>query len=230
MNKACKDSLVVVPYRDRSEQLNKFIHTFNKVYTPALKSVDLCIVEQTPGRKFNRGLIKNIGGIYAREQHYKYIYFNDVDILCNGDVLGSAHAQTDWDAATLFSAHRQCFGGAVKLTTDSFHTCNGFPSDLWGWGLEDRSLYYRYLINDMSIRPWTDNTANVEILNHSPVERQWPYKGLMLDRYNAETTNLNCGDTDKQLRYIQQSGVNTADYTVLETTVQDNITRITVQV
>lgn len=230
MSTICKDSLVVVPYRDRPEHLNKFIHSFHKVYASVLSSVDLCIVEQSPEKKFNRGLIKNIGGIHALRQHYKYIYFNDVDILCNKIIMEGAHAQTDWDAAVLYSAHRECFGGVVKLTTDSFHTCNGFPSDLWDWGLEDRSLYYRYLINNMSIRPYIDNTANVELLNHSPSERKWPYKGLMLDRYNAEKANLNCGDTDRQLKYIQHSGVNTADYTILETTVQDNITRIIVQV
>lgn len=212
-------TLVIVPYRDRVDHLQTLTTTFLERYTTAIPGVDLCIVEQNEGKEFNRGLIKNIGGIYAKEHGYKYIIFNDVDCIPNDWILNNVYNQTGWDACRIYNAHAQCFGGVIKLTTDSFHQCNGFPSDLWKWGIEDRAIYYRYVINSMSISPWKHTGKYMNILKHISLGvPNMQYTDERKERHQAEVNIFNCGIKKKQLDYIQQSGINTATYEI------DNIT------
>ena len=128
----------------------------------------------------------------------------------------------------MHNAHARCLGGIVKVTTESFHKCNGFPSDLWEWGIEDRSLYYRYVINDMTVSPWCDNSRHIACLTHDTSVIR--YSGAVLQRDEKEQEIFNCDDVNRQLKYIQRSGVNTAEYTILEANVEDNVTRLLARV
>src|SRR5207244_1323997 len=56
---------IVVPYRERPEQLARFVPHLNAYFTRDKLDKDipwrLTIVEQAAGQDFNRGLLKNIG-------------------------------------------------------------------------------------------------------------------------------------------------------------------------
>lgn len=208
-------TLVVVPYRDREKHLQVLTTAFLERYITTIPECDLCVVEQAPGKDFNRGLTKNIGGIYAKDHGYKYIIFNDVDCIPGDWILNNIYTNTDWDACRIYNAHKRCFGGVMKLTTDSFHICNGFPSDIWQWGVEDRALYYRYVINSMSISPWKKTRKYMNVLNHVKARgrvHRMQYGGGRNNRSQTEANIYKCGDKKKQLEYIQKSGINTSTY------------------
>ena len=72
---------VIVPYRNRPEQLE----TFKKRLTRYLKRNDipfeLIIVNQDDAKLFNRGMLLNIGFKYAEKLGCDYVVFHDIDMI-----------------------------------------------------------------------------------------------------------------------------------------------------
>jgi hypothetical protein len=74
---------VIVPFREqveqkRGEQLKKFLKHFDKLGYPVL------IVEQGEGKKFNRGMLLNIGADLVDSA---YVIFHDVDLIPKKSIL-----------------------------------------------------------------------------------------------------------------------------------------------
>jgi len=73
---------IVVPYRDREEQLSRF----KKHLTAFLKRTltvpfTIIVVEQSDRKEFNRGKLLNIGFEEAKKQKCTYVIFHDVDMI-----------------------------------------------------------------------------------------------------------------------------------------------------
>ena len=134
---------IVVPYRDqpeqnRSDQLKKFSEFFDKLGWPVL------IVEQTEGKKFNRGALLNVGYDLVDTD---YIIFHDVDLLPKKTLLpyyevlptSPIHlgkAITKYDSPTFL-------GAVVSVSKKDYKSINGFPNNFWGWGGEDDAFRIR---------------------------------------------------------------------------------------
>ena len=39
------------------------------------------------------------------------------------------------------------------MKKEHFQLINGYPNNIWGWGIEDRALYYRCHIKNVSMSP-----------------------------------------------------------------------------
>jgi len=134
---------IVVPYRDqpeqnRSDQLKKFCQFFDALGWPVL------IVEQTPGNKFNRGALLNIGYDLADTD---YVIYHDVDIVPKKSLLpyyeafpsSPIHlgkAITKYDSPSFL-------GAVVSVSKKDYKAINGFPNNFWGWGGEDDAFRIR---------------------------------------------------------------------------------------
>ena len=80
MEKKIKHKLgVVVPYRDREEQLKSFVSHMSEY----LSTIDhtIIVVEQSDDNDFNRGKLLNIGFNSAVKEGCDYVVFHDVDLL-----------------------------------------------------------------------------------------------------------------------------------------------------
>jgi hypothetical protein len=150
---------IVVPYRDRQEQLARFVPHLAAYFARDKLDKDIpwriTIVEQAAGKEFNRGLIKNIGFLLT-EADADYFCFHDVDylpiwadyrpvdrptrIIWYGCELlplfpGSADGIThDYDTF---------FGGVVLFAKADFRRINGYSNAYWGWGFEDNDAAER---------------------------------------------------------------------------------------
>jgi hypothetical protein len=158
---------IVVPYRDRPEQLARFVPHLNAYFTRDKLDKDipwrLTIVEQAAGKDFNRGLLKNIGFLLT-EAEADYVCFHDVDYL----PIWADYRPPDrptrivWhgaELAPLFPGsadaithdYQTFFGGVVLFPTADFRRINGYSNDYWGWGFEDNDAAERCRTEDLAI-------------------------------------------------------------------------------
>src|SRR5574343_88658 len=75
-----KTLCVVVPYRDRSKHLEQFLPHMAKTLDDQKLAYHILIVEQEPGKLFNRAKLLNVGFVHTQEK-YDYYCFHDVDML-----------------------------------------------------------------------------------------------------------------------------------------------------
>lgn len=135
--------IFIVPYRNRVQ--HKFF--FSKYMSFILEGSDdyeIYFSHQCDARTFNRGGIKNIGFIAARNkypQHYKDItfIFNDVDTIPFTKIFDY---ETTHGVVKHYYGFKYALGGIVVMKGGDFERTNGFPS-FWGWGMEDNVLQKR---------------------------------------------------------------------------------------
>jgi len=135
--------IFIVPYRNRVQ--HKFF--FSKYMSFILEGSDdyeIYFSHQCDARTFNRGGVKNIGFIAARNkypQHYKDItfIFNDVDTIPFTKIFDY---ETTPGVVKHYYGFKYALGGIVVMKGGDFERTNGFPS-FWGWGMEDNVLQKR---------------------------------------------------------------------------------------
>jgi hypothetical protein len=148
---------IIVPYRDRQEQLDKFT-TFIQQYLQNRKyDYFLIVVEQDDDKPFNRGKLLNIGFTEAQRRRCDYVVFHDVDMLPidvnYGGIDYPVHLATD------LLPFEEYFGGITLFPTPDFERINGFSNNYWGWGFEDDDLMHRCIMNNLKL-----NTIKKEVV------------------------------------------------------------------
>lgn len=145
---------VIVPFRNRYEQLDPFVDRITKYLTEKEISYQIIIVEQDNAKLFNRGMLLNIGFKYAEKYKCDYVVFHDIDMLPI-DVDYSypntpIHLATDFlnQDRELFDTY---FGGVTMFNVKDFKKINGFSNKYWGWGYEDTDLLLRCIKNDLDL-------------------------------------------------------------------------------
>lgn len=154
-----KRPAIIIPYRDgvserdgkpqgRLAQLNRLLKFFEG------KGFEIYVAEQTPGEKFNRGLMFNVAYLVAKHhgKHDSYI-LSDVDMIPD-DALLEMYRELPDPVIHLSSPHtldrsrvtafNTPFGGVLAVNGDAYEQVNGFPNSFYGWGGEDNALYLRW--------------------------------------------------------------------------------------
>ncbi len=135
--------IFIVPYRNRVQ--HKFF--FSKYMSFILEDKDdyeIYFSHQCDARTFNRGAVKNIGFIAAKNkypEHYKDItfIFNDVDTIPFHKIFDY---ETTHGVVKHYYGFKYALGGIVVMKGADFEKTNGFPG-FWGWGMEDNVLQKR---------------------------------------------------------------------------------------
>ena len=144
-------TLILVPYRNRKEHLNIFIEKLAPLLKKHINDVKIVIIEQSQdNKKFNRGKILNVG----YNEYYKdfdYFFTHDVDTIPHENTIVNLYNNKDYDIFRIHSGHGVSLGGVVKFKCDIFKKINGFPNNIWGWGLEDEALFTRAMLNNCNI-------------------------------------------------------------------------------
>lgn len=139
--------IFIVPYRNRENDLAYFLKQMHDILLsyPSLK-YEIKIIHQNDDRPFNRGAIKNLGFLYAKQKYpddYTKItfVFNDVDTTPNNPGFDY---MTHPGTVKHFFGFRFALGGIVSIAGCDFEAVCGFPN-FWQWGYEDNLLQERVL-------------------------------------------------------------------------------------
>jgi len=166
---------VVAPYRDREAHLSRFIpHMLAYFRSPPGRlegRVLISIVQQEPGKSFNRGKLLNIGFAMAEAQSVA-VCFHDVDFLPleadyrppeSGWITLLAGGFTQVYEEFEIKQPETVFGGVTLFANADFRRINGFSNEYWGWGFEDMDLAVRSTLENV---PFGRRHGRFEMLSH----------------------------------------------------------------
>ena len=209
-------NVLIIPYRHREKHLEFFLENTWPLIEKNMESTKLVIVEQNDGKKFNRGMVLNIG--YDLHKDATYLFFNDVDTNPTEKTILSLYKRIpdENEIISIYSAECSYLGGNLKIRAADFKEINGFPNDFWGWGIEDRVLYNRsvYFNKRVQRNLFQDNVSNNDIILFNDVNDR-----NHCDNF-GERTSLHYNqflNLSKELQYnqIMSSGLNNLQYTIM---------------
>lgn len=140
---------VIVPYRDRYDQLQIFKKRIIKYLENTGIDFEVIIIEQDNAKLFNRGMLLNIGFTYAEKMGCDYVVFHDIDMIPY--FVDYSYSDHPIHLATKFMKNNNMskivfdtyFGGITLFSVEDFKKVNGFSNKYWGWGFEDDDLLLR---------------------------------------------------------------------------------------
>ncbi|XP_037569194.1 beta-1,4-N-acetylgalactosaminyltransferase bre-4 [Dermacentor silvarum] len=211
---------LVVPYRDRLNNLQAFLQHMHPFLQRQQLDYGIYLVEQNGTGDFNRAKLLNVGYEIAKAMDgYDCFIFHDVDLLpenkrneyaCKEG--GPFHMTTCTDTMKYKPFYETIFGGVCALRSDHVEKVNGFSNVFWGWGGEDDDMSIRLRFSGFNI-----------VRNNCTVGR---YTAL---RHGVQRAN------PKRMRLIRRSffriykdGLNTLKYRVLDIVFKKLFTHIKV--
>ena len=215
------ENIILIPYRDRKEHLDYFIkHTVTLIEKYMPKSRVL-VIEQKEGKLFNRGKLLNVGFAEYKDK-CNYFITHDVDYKPNDPGVRDIYCRDKIDILRIKSPHKCSLGGVAKMSHDAIFNINGFPNYIWGWGIEDRALYYRCIMKNIVV---TENHAcarnqrtekNFRIFKHKS-NKCHGYRGekkIISNRWKYDY--ISKLDENQKKALIMDSGLNNLEYQVIE--------------
>jgi hypothetical protein len=138
-------TVIAIPYRNRKAHLDYYLEHTVPLLIKHIPNVHIVIVEQSDdGQLFNRGKLLNI--VFKEYQTDAiYVITQDVDVNPLESTILNYYAQEVPENTVLgiLNSESNTLGGIIKCKLSTMITCNGFPNDYWGWGVEDKALQNR---------------------------------------------------------------------------------------
>jgi len=216
------DNIIIVPYRNRQTHLNYFIENTIPKLKEFLPNSHIVIIEQSNDKLFNRGKLLNIV-IKEYQNNTNYFITHDVDINPLEHTIKEYYLPNDDYVKGIYTSEYDTLGGIVKIPTNVLITCNGFPNNFWGWGVEDKVLqnrikFYNYEIkkNFLTI---DENIKDYFIIFNDINDRHRIDKFRKITMFEYVTFNkLSCED---KKNHILSTGLNNIEYTIIDKQIND---------
>lgn len=180
---------IIVPFRDRRQQLDMFVPHMDEFLSDKDIDYTIVVVEQSDDRPFNRGKLLDIGFDLVKED-FDYFCFHDVDQLPITDGCDYSyddvpiHLGTEIESYNYGVPYPTSIGGAMIFTKEDFETLNGYSTEYWGYGVEDLDMIYRMEKSDL------------------PMDVGYEMSGVTQQyRYNIKNMNLIKTQINKELNY-----------------------------
>ena len=228
------DTVICIPYRHRKAHLESFIANTCPLLKKHMSNTKVLIIEQTGDRLFNRGKLLNVG-FKEYSDKTKYFMTHDVDINPTEDTLCKYYMRDIPDNSVMGIYTSQCntLGGIIKFRPSTIISCNGFPNNYWGWGVEDKVLQNRCEFAGVQIEK--------NILNNNPLrETYFTILNDVNDRITSDDVhnktmfeyNIFKTMSNKQKKdHINISGLNNIEYKIVSKgELSDNVDHIMVDI
>tara|TARA_B100001287_G_C22683192_1_gene531694 strand:+ start:2988 stop:3674 length:687 start_codon:yes stop_codon:yes gene_type:complete len=217
-------NIVLIPYRDREEHWKVFKEYLVPLLRKYIKDLKIVIVEQGNKKKFNKGRLLN-AGFKEYENEINYVYHHDIDTIPSEEIVKELYVKEDYEITRISAAHKTALGGVIKFKKEVYIDINGFPNDIWGWGIEDRALFYRVLIKRKKLSMLYNehrygSNEKFRLLEHeSNSENYIGKKKKISDKWELKNIyKLNLSEREK---LVYEDGLNTVKYNVIKKEVID---------
>lgn len=163
---------VIIPYRNRTEQLNVFVKYMHKFLQNQNIHYRLILAEQNDTLPFNRAKMINFGSHLAITLNYSCLILHDVDLipLTTGNLYGCSnrprHMSSSLDTFRYNLPYLTLFGGAIAILADQFKKVNGMSNSFYGWGGEDDDFYERLHAHKLLPYRFTPELSKYTMLVH----------------------------------------------------------------
>ncbi|XP_049875176.1 beta-1,4-galactosyltransferase 1-like [Pectinophora gossypiella] len=176
---------IIVPYRDRAEQLRGFLvymHTFLHYQRIHYR---IYVVEQIDTKPFNRAKLLNIGAKAAIKAGFPCLILHDVDLLplrpanlymCTKQ---PRHMSSSINKFRFVLPYVNLFGGVVAILSKQFQTINGMSNEYFGWGGEDDDLFMRLEDHDLKLCRFDPEISKYHMSIHSSQQKGEEIKKLL---------------------------------------------------
>ncbi len=222
-------TVLIIPYRDRESHLKYFLEESWPVISKDSPNMEIIVVEQTKGKKFNRGKVINVGYKYYNDKENDYIT-QDVDVNpIKKEIIDLYKEKINDNVFMGIYSDGRTLGGIVKFKGSTFEKVNGFPNDYWGWGHEDKDL--------------SNRAEHYNCVIERKIKYEDKNKGEYLKIFEDNHIREDCGKwglaygiwdrvpIEKKEMYIKQNGLSTIQYNIVsEEQIMDNVKKITVEI
>lgn len=207
------ENIIIIPYRNREKHLDYFIKNTVPLIQKNLPNTKVVVVEQNEGKLFNRGAVLNVG---FKEYQNKTQYFitHDVDTIPIEIIINNIYKEKCSEISRIYYPHSESFGGILKIGHDTIFDVNGFPNNIWGWGIEDRALYYRCYIKKCKVKSYNIKNMFTILPHQSNVHDYVGEKKQISDIWRKNYIDALNNEQKKEL--IMSSGLTNLEYTILE--------------
>lgn len=173
---------LIVPFRDRFEELREFIPHMSKFLNDQFVNFHINIINQVDRFRFNRGSLINAGFqlVLKKYPECDYMAMHDVDLLPLNKEISYAYPDNVAYHVSSPELHpryhySKFIGGILLMSNWQFERVNGLSNKYWGWGLEDDEFYIRLKEKSIEIkRPKlvTSNSTNTFRHIHGPARKR----------------------------------------------------------
>ena len=206
-------NIILIPYRNRQEHLDIFLKQTILLFYKYLKPFKIIIIEQLNNKKFNRAKLLNIGYILYKD-HTKYFFHHDVDIIPIEETIQDLYIDENYDILRIYNGHNNSLGGIVKFKKESYEQINGLPNYIWGWGIEDRTFYYRCNILNLNISNNFTNKDNFLFLNH--LSNSYIFEDIKKNISENENYIYFNETKENKIKHMLSSGLNNLNFEIIK--------------
>jgi xylosylprotein 4-beta-galactosyltransferase len=141
---------IVVPFRDRFDELQLFVPHISKFLIQKKINFDIYIVNKIDKYRFNRASLINVGFL-ASMTDCDYMAMHDIDLLPLNDFLDYSYPKNGPFHVSAPGLHPDYnyttfIGGILIVKKEHFLATNGMSSRYWGWGKEVKFLIFSWRI------------------------------------------------------------------------------------
>ncbi|KAJ8982088.1 hypothetical protein NQ317_011086 [Molorchus minor] len=187
--KALIKTALIIPYKNRSEELNIFLNYMHHFLQNQKIHYRIFVVEQNNTLPFNRAEMLNFGARLAITLQYDCLILHDVDLipLNTGNIYGCAklprHMSSSLDTFRYNLPYLTLFGGATSILSKQFLTINGMSNKFFGWGGEDDDFYRRLAAHGLEPCRYAPEISRYTMLPHKKRNGEVSSLELVFIRY-----------------------------------------------
>ncbi|XP_030036702.2 beta-1,4-N-acetylgalactosaminyltransferase bre-4-like isoform X2 [Manduca sexta] len=176
---------IIVPYRDRAEQLRGFLVYMHTFFRRQRIHYRIFVVEQVDSRLFNRAKLMNIGAVAAMKAGFPCLVLHDVDLLplrpANIYACSKCprHMSSSINKFRFVLPYLTLFGGAIAIISKQYKDINGMSNEYFGWGGEDDDLYSRLEASNLKVCRFEPETSRYHMVPHRSTQKGEAKKKLL---------------------------------------------------